>query len=238
MATKNIKYISIKEDIIQKIHSSEYRPNQILPSESELCKIYNVSRITIRKALDELLRENILYSIKGKGSFVKETSSDGLLRMHSFTKAITYQGKTHTKKVLSFDIIDADDFTKTELNLTDDEKVYKIKTLYLADDVPYCISISTLPVNLFKKLEFFDFSKNSLYDTLKTFYNMSHTRAKQIINAIIGDDDINSSLNLMDNKPLLKIQGTSYGLINEEELKFELYESYIITDIFSYYVEK
>ena len=48
------KYEVIKRALLQKIDSMEYKPNQVLPSESELCEMYQVSRITVRRAVDEL----------------------------------------------------------------------------------------------------------------------------------------------------------------------------------------
>ena len=52
MREKLAKYEQIRQDIIHKIESMEYRPNQVIPSENELCASYGVSRITVRKAID------------------------------------------------------------------------------------------------------------------------------------------------------------------------------------------
>ena len=57
MREKLAKYEQIRQDIIHKIESMEYRPNQVIPSENELCASYGVSRITVRKAIDELVHE-------------------------------------------------------------------------------------------------------------------------------------------------------------------------------------
>ncbi len=238
MSSSNLKYIQIKDDIINKIQMSEYRANQVLPSENELCKIYNVSRITVRKALDELIHEDILYSIKGKGSFVKEKATEGLSKIYSFTEAITFLGGEPSKKVISFEIEKPNDVTKEKMNLDDNDKVYVIKTLYFANETPYCINHAILCAKYFENLGYFDLNNNSLYEVLKNFYKLSHTRAKQVISATIGDEHINNSLGFNEPKPLLKIQGTSLGLVNDEEVVFELYESYVVTDILSYYVEK
>ena len=60
MREKLAKYEQIRQDIIHKIESMEYRPNQVIPSENELCASYGVSRITVRKAIDELVHEGLL----------------------------------------------------------------------------------------------------------------------------------------------------------------------------------
>ena len=51
------KYEVIKRALLLKIDSMEYKPNQVLPSESELCEMYQVSRITVRRAVDELVKK-------------------------------------------------------------------------------------------------------------------------------------------------------------------------------------
>ena len=196
MREKLAKYEQIRQDIIHKIESMEYRPNQVIPSENELCASYGVSRITVRKAIDELVHEGLLYRIKGKGSFVRDHGSEGLSRIYSFTEAILHQGKTPSKNT------------------------------------------SILPRKLFPKLELFDFNRNSLYEVLKSFYQLSFTKARQILNATVGSSEIYGYLETEQNQPLLRINAASFCLYHDNETVFEIYESYILTDILSYYVEK
>ncbi len=64
-------YQDVYNDILKKISNEEYEFNSLLPSEKQLCEIYHVSMITIRRALNELVNNNIVEKIKGKGTFVK-----------------------------------------------------------------------------------------------------------------------------------------------------------------------
>lgn len=66
------KYERIKQDISEKIISEIYHVNDKLPTESEIMKIYHVSRFTVRRAIDELEKENFVYSIQGGGTFVND----------------------------------------------------------------------------------------------------------------------------------------------------------------------
>lgn len=124
------------------------------------------------------------------------------------------------------------------MGLEEGEEVYVIKSIYYADGRPYCINTSILPRKLFPKLELFDFNHNSLYEVLKSFYQLSFTKARQILNATLGNSEIYGYLETEQNQPLLKINATSFCLYNDNETVFEIYESYILTDILSYYVEK
>ncbi|NBH83998.1 GntR family transcriptional regulator [bacterium C-53] len=232
------KYEIIKREIREKITSMEYKPNQVLPSESELCEKYQVSRITVRRAVDDLVKENMLYRIKGKGCFVRENSIEGLSRIHSFTEAIIHEGKTPGREQIYFSREKAGEELAAKLELTGEDEVYRLKCLYLADGERYCVSTAVLPAEMFPKLESFNFNSCSLYDVLKTFYKLNISRVKQNIFATTGEAEIQQMLGLLHEKPLLKIQATSYCLHENQEKPFEVYESYILTDILSYTIEK
>ena len=60
------------EDIIKQIENEELVPGQNIPAERELIEMYKVSRITVRKAIDELVSKGYLYKIQGKGTYVKK----------------------------------------------------------------------------------------------------------------------------------------------------------------------
>lgn len=238
MREKIAKYEQIRQDIIKKIETMEYRPNQVIPSENELCQTYEVSRITVRKAIDELVHQGLLYRIKGKGSFVRDYAPEGLSRIYSFTEAIIHQGKTPSKRLLSLTVEEAGADVRHGMGLEEKEEVYVIRSLYFADGRPYCINTSTLPRKLFPKLELFDFNNNSLYEVLKSFYQLSFTKARQVLNATVGSREIYDYLETDGDQPLLKINAASFCLYHDNETVFEIYESYILTDILSYYVEK
>uniref|UniRef100_UPI000AE45C9D GntR family transcriptional regulator n=1 Tax=Mediterraneibacter glycyrrhizinilyticus TaxID=342942 RepID=UPI000AE45C9D len=91
MAEKISKYEYVKQSIQKKIADHEWKGNQVIPSENKLCEYYQVSRITIRRAMDELVHEGVLYRIKGKGCFVREKETDKLSHIYSFTEAILLQ---------------------------------------------------------------------------------------------------------------------------------------------------
>ena len=232
------KYEVIKRELLQKIDSMEYKPNQVLPSESELCEMYQVSRITVRRAVDELVKENKLYKIKGKGCFVREHSVESLSRIHSFTEAIVHEGKKPGRKQLYFSREQAGEESAKLLELAPEDEVYRLKCLYMADENVCCVNTSTLPAAMFSKLESFNFNVCSLYDILKSFYALNISRVKQNIVATTGNEEIRKTLGLQEAQPLLRIHATSYCLHENQEKPFEIYESYILTDILSYTVEK
>ncbi|MGN0660582.1 MAG: GntR family transcriptional regulator, partial [Oscillospiraceae bacterium] len=71
------KYKVIEQDIAQKIKSGVYAPGSQLPLENQLCETYKVSRITIKKATDQLVALGLITKRRGSGSYVKELSGQG-----------------------------------------------------------------------------------------------------------------------------------------------------------------
>ncbi|MBC8845373.1 GntR family transcriptional regulator, partial [Escherichia coli] len=65
-------YAQIADDLREKIQTEVWQTGDKIPPELDLCELYNVSRITVRKAIDELVRENLLYRERAKGTFVRD----------------------------------------------------------------------------------------------------------------------------------------------------------------------
>ncbi len=232
------KYEMIVQDIKDKIASREYQSNQVIPSEAELCEIYGVSRITVRKALETLIAEDVLYRVGRKGSFVRDTESAALSHIYSFTEEITRQGKKPSKKQIALEKVPADSESAAFFGIAEGDMIFVLQCLYLADGVPYCLNTARLPEALFPKLEFFDFNDRSLYEILKSFYGLTMTRARQRLSAVTGTPEINAMLCVDEKQPLLHITATSYCREGGQERAFELYDSYILTDVLDYSVEK
>ncbi len=239
MPEKQLKYEKVKEKILFEIENKKLRSDQLLPSESELCKQFQVSRITIRKAIDELVLGGYLYRVQGKGCFVRQHEQNDLNKIYSFTESILHAGKVPSKKQLSVSKKTANEKLARKLNIDDRDEVFVIQCLYKADNNPYSLNTAILPVAMFPKLDFFNYNDNSLYEVLKSFYNLSISRVRQQISAVNGSEEINTILGIEENgMPLLKIDAVSYCLIDNQEKPFEVYEAYMLTNQQSYYIEK
>lgn len=229
------KYEKIKQDIRRQIDDRILKPNQVIMSENEMCSYYGVSRITVRKAMDDLCAEGLLYRIRGKGCFVKEKSENRRSHIYSFTEEVLHEGKKPGKKQLSFQKRNA---TEAEYRQLKSDEVYEIKSLYFADGEPYSTAVSVLPASMFPKLDFFNFDNRSLYEVLRSFYHIDMYRVRQTIDAVCGTEEINRLLNVEKGHPLLRIEAATTCIDRNEEKTFELYDIYIRTDIQNYYVEK
>ena len=91
------------DQLIKEINEGKYKEHERIPSERELCDIYQLSRITVRQALQELEREGYIYKLQGKGTFVAPVSyNQNLVKLYSFSEEMRKIGKKPTTIVKSF----------------------------------------------------------------------------------------------------------------------------------------
>jgi DNA-binding GntR family transcriptional regulator len=84
-----LKYQAIKEGLKKQIQQGAFKVGDYLPSESELCNRFSITRTTVRKAMEELLKEGYIEKQKGKGSLVRERQTSlGLLTVKGFSEAV------------------------------------------------------------------------------------------------------------------------------------------------------
>ena len=127
-------YLQIVEDIKEKINSGELKPGDALYSENTLCKTYNASRMTVRKGLAILAGEGYIYSIPGKGNFVKEPDSTTYtLYYDEKNNLINSVDKT---KLLEVNIIMPTSKLIEALQITKNKKVIMIRRLFYTDGEP------------------------------------------------------------------------------------------------------
>lgn len=136
---------------LKKIIETNLQPNQKLPSERKLVQIYQVSRNTVRLALNELEQKGYIYRIHGKGTFVSSIflNQTNLGTMYSFSDEMNLEGRTPTTKNLSLRLLIPDKNISLQLNLSEGEKVYELIRLRLANDEPLIYSKTYLPQKFF-----------------------------------------------------------------------------------------
>ena len=178
-------YYQIREDLRQKINANEYPHNSMIPSEAELCEIYEVSRITVRRAILDLVQEGLLVRGKGKGTFVAE--SYGLTTVNgvqSFTQELLGLNMRPAAKMLSCKISKAGKSLRQKLELAEGEEVITISRLRLANNEPCMVEVMNFPYKLVEGVEREDLSE-SIYQLLKNKYGCEIVYAKDIMEPII-----------------------------------------------------
>lgn len=178
-------YCQVREDIRNKIHSKEYPPNSMIPTEAELCEIYNVSRVTVRRAVLDLVKEGLLNRGKGKGTFVAECYGMTVMNgVQSFTQELLGLNMRPSARLLSCKIRKADHLLQTHLKLAEGESVVTVSRLRLVDNEPCMVEVMNFPQKLVPGMENEDLSQ-SIYRLLKEKYCLEVVQARDVMEPII-----------------------------------------------------
>ena len=147
------KHAQLRETLRAQIESLQ--PDQPIPSEHELCAQYDVSRITVRKALADLIHEGLLYTVQGKGTFVaaRKFRIEWAHEMAGFHADMARRGLSVKVRILEQILVSADERVAAELNLNLGAPVVKLVRLRYVDDQPFDIATNFLPAQLFPGLE-------------------------------------------------------------------------------------
>jgi GntR family transcriptional regulator len=190
-------YQIVAGSISAQIDSGQLEPNQRLPSESELCQNYSVGRNTVRRAISELVNAGILRTVPGVGTFVVDTRLDKTAEyLFGFSQEMQFIGKRVTSRVLEASLIPADPFLSRRLQIQLGAEVVFLNRVRLMDDEPTAIERSYLPHELCPGILKYDFSANSLYETLSTVYDKRPDHAEQVIEANLATPEVSGLLGL------------------------------------------
>nr|WP_239589428.1 GntR family transcriptional regulator [Metabacillus crassostreae] len=203
-------YFQLEEQIKKTIESKELVPGDALPSERELSENYQISRMTVRQAITNLVNKGYLFREKGKGTFVSSQKFEQSLQgLTSFTEDMLARNLKPGSKLLHFEIYPADNDIKENLSLQDDELIYKIKRLRLANEEPIAIETSYLPVKLVPGVTP-DILDKSLYTYIENNLNLSIGHATQTVEAAIVNEEDSKHLKVNKGVPILLIQRETY----------------------------
>lgn len=228
------KYADIENDLKDKISNNVYLPGDMIPTEAELCEQYSVSRITVRKALQNLVNCGLLIRKSGTGTFVNASNiinASGTAQ--SFTQDMISNNKVPGSKLLEFKLLPARSNPKVAdiLNLKDTEIFFKIKRLRTGDDLPIALSYTYVPYSIFSELSEDDLDE-SLYEFVRKNKKgiISKEVNKKTVAAVMPTNSQKSALKISD-EPLLKI---SHDSKFEDDTVFEYSETYYIGSRFVY----
>jgi Transcriptional regulators len=179
-------YFQLMMLIKRQIHSGILKPGDMVPSESQLCSQYKVSRSTVRQALNQLVEENLIIRRRGKGSFIaNQKMHRSLNHLYSFTEDMLTMGLNPHSKVLESTVIHASDDIIHSLNLPSDKtEVFKLIRLRMANNEPLLLETTHIPLYLCPEIVNEDFSSTSLYSILQSKYSLNLYRAVETFESI------------------------------------------------------
>ncbi|MDR5601542.1 GntR family transcriptional regulator [Paenibacillus larvae] len=160
------KYQQIKQSLLYKIKNGQFQPGDKFYSEAELRKEYNVSAITVIRAVQELTNEGYLVRYQGKGTYVSKARIGKIVK---FTEREKYRDKSESVQVLQLEKI-ADPRISKELKLPAKTPFYLIKRLRLIDGMPFILQHSYVPLEFIKEEDTLDPSAfTSVYEKIREY---------------------------------------------------------------------
>lgn len=208
-----LKYEKIAFDIKEDILSEKYKPNEQLPFEKELCEKYNVSKMTVKKALDLLVNDGLIIKRRGSGTFVKDITEKEIQRIiekKQFSGLTTTSiGHKVTSKVLEFKIINATKEIADILKIEEDEFIYFVHRVRYVDNKAVVIEKTYIPLNLIPGMKLADVKK-SIYGYIKDKLGLNIQSAHSTVRAMKSDELDRKYLNLEKDEPILEVERVAY----------------------------
>lgn len=200
----NPMYLTIVEDIKQKINSGQLKPSDAVPSENALCKEYGASRMTVRKGLAILANDGYIYSIPGKGSFVRKPELNKYtIYYNEMNNSINTVDQS---RLLEVNIIMPDEKLAGELQTTINKNVIVIRRLFytegkpVAYDLKYLLYTKGMPI-VEKEIEQATFPE-MVSGSMSTF----SLKKELSISAQMPDEEIKKYLNIYSDLALLVVE--------------------------------
>ncbi len=206
-------YYQVKESLLEKIRNKQFNVGDLIPSESELQERYKVSRITIRRAIQELVQEGHLYTQQGKGTFVsRPKASQELNLISSWAETMVALGMHPQTKVINYSEEPAPINIARLLNIPIGDRVYKLERLRYADNEPTCIMTNYLAPAIVPGFLEKGLKGESLYETLEKHYNIVLSRAEETVEAKAAKASEATLLNIKRGFPLLYATRVTYDI--------------------------
>ncbi|MFD2830408.1 GntR family transcriptional regulator [Corticicoccus populi] len=229
------KHAMIKETILKKIKSGEYQPGDRLQTEKELCVQFDVSRTTVRIALEQLEKEGYLDRVRGRGTFIAERKVTQALTqtVKRYSDQVAVQGKTAENQLIDLQVIPADSLA-VHFKLEPSAPVQKVERIRRANMHITQYEVSYIPWDAAPGITKED-AEYSLYSTLQEKYKVPVTRTVEHVEIILADDRIAGLLDYDVGAPCFYIETTTYS---SSDRVIEYSHSYFRGDITNFTIER
>ncbi|EGU38095.1 putative transcriptional regulator [Vibrio ichthyoenteri ATCC 700023] len=202
-------YKKVLDDLKQKINSGVYEIGSALPTERQLIEEYDVSRITIRKAVDELVKLSLVEKRRGSGTYVLGKQYSHELRgLAGTTEILGGCNKTVRYKVFQFSMITDNPAIHKMLEINEGEALYYIRRVKYVDDLPRIVEDSYMPVSLFPDLNISTLEK-SKFDYVERDKGMIIEGSRQEFTAVEPDEALLSLLAMDKASPVMNLRSVS-----------------------------
>lgn len=204
------RHTQISKWLRQKIEDGVYETDEKLPSENELTDKFDVSRVTVRRALQTLENEQLIYRSQGLGSFVKgNRSHQSFVRLTDFVEDMKRSGMEASSEVVNMKPTSVSKQISSTLKIEADKTVIRLDRLRLGDGKPIAFDITWLPMFYGQLIEGYDLTEKTIYGILEEDFDIPVEKGFYRIEAANADDYLAENLNVQEGDALLLIDRLS-----------------------------
>ncbi|MFN3901667.1 MAG: histidine utilization repressor [Alishewanella aestuarii] len=204
------KFAEIKEFMLRQIESGAWPEHSRVPSENELAEQFSVSRMTARRALQELTEQGILYRTQGVGSFVAALKSQSsLLEIRNIADEVQSSGHAYRAKLLQLTELPCPTIVATALGLKRNEQVFFSLIVHYSDALPLQLEaryVNPKQVPLYTQQDFQEITPHLYLSQIAPL-----TEAEHIVEAIWPDDFTCQQLLLKKPEPCLRLTRRTFS---------------------------
>jgi GntR family transcriptional regulator len=228
-------YSQLREILLDRL-ANEWMTGDRLPSEADLCSYYQVSRTTVRQAVDQLANEGLIVKVKGVGAFVADRKVDTTFvqRAAGFYDEMVQQGRSITSRVLEQRVIPATVRVAAQLEVPIGADVVQFDRVRYVDGVPAQIVYTRLPGARFAGFDGIDMTDRSLYQVLAERYGCSPATGHRRIEARGADTEEAELLDVPEGAPVLVMQSLTR---DSQQQPFEWFVAVYRSDRFQFDIE-
>lgn len=207
---KSPMYLQLREIVRDRIEDGEYPPGAAIPSENDLADTYGINRLTVRNAIDTLVKEGLLKRVHGKGVYVvgKKVERD-LNHLEGFTRIMLDKKAMPTPQIVTKAVRAAGGRYASLFGIAPADEVYYVKRVDYADDEPCSLEEILVPKYVVPKLEGIDLSVFSLYEVYG-FYGIGVARVEQTMELTTLEQSDARTLGISVDYPVLRFSSTTY----------------------------
>jgi GntR family transcriptional regulator len=208
-----VKYQKIADDIRKDIMKGKYLPGAQLALEKEMCQQYGVSRITVKRAVDELVTAGLVVKRRGSGTFVKSIEDEAVKELssaHQFEGfSQSYKGHEVRTEIIKFDITNPSEDVASKLQMTTEDFIYDIVRLRCADGEPIVIEYTKMPIQLIPGIKR-DILEKSIYGYIRDTLHLHIQSAHRIVRALMPTPREKKLLGIDMSMPVLEVEQVAF----------------------------
>jgi GntR family transcriptional regulator len=202
-------YFQIQTQLLKMIQTKQLATGEMLPGEEELTRIYGVSRMTSRQALQGLKSLGYAYRQKGRGTFVGQPKVEkDIAHLLGFSAEMRGLGLKSSSRVLAFETVPAPPEISARLVIEPRAPAFHLRRVRSAEGIPVAIEEVWLATQQFPGLEKINFVRHSLYETLREKYGVRIGAADEVIEARLASKGEAALLEVAPRSSLLVISRT------------------------------